>query len=184
MGMPQIAPLVERASILFVDPGVAEQYLPSLRTHYEVSAATSADQAIRALRAFQPELVITELVLPDGGDGLSVCREAKALAMHPPSVLMLTPEPARAPDAIIAGCDGVLLKPFAPNLLYARMGRLLRERAAAVGPVAGGTNVVCDAVSCPSCGRSGAVSFDAAGHGRAWYACTTCRNAWLARFVR
>lgn len=181
MGMRQpIVHTVEHASILFVDPGVAELYLPSLRARFEVSAVSSEDQALHALRAFHPTLVVTELALPDGGEGVAVCRESKALAASPPSVLALTSIPALVPDAIIAGCDSILLKPFAPNLLYARMGRLLRARAAATGKVCGGTNIVCDRIYCPSCGHRGVVSFDTAGHGQTWYACVQCRNVWLS----
>jgi DNA-binding response OmpR family regulator len=43
------------------------------------------------------------------------------------SVLVLTESPERGPAALKAGCHGVLLKPFAPNLVAARLGRLVRE---------------------------------------------------------
>src|SRR5262249_26486259 len=122
---------------------------------------------------------------------------AKALAPRPPSVLVTTAVPERVPDALAAGCDGVLLKPFVPNLLYARIGRLLRQRARALReaadwprtnsvfaiehahPATSGTNVVRSDAQCPSCGRKGAVSFDAASRRRLWYACVPCRHVWL-----
>lgn len=179
---------VERVSILFVDPGAAELYLPSLRTRYEVSAVSTERQAIRALRTFQPTVVITELALPEG-DGVAVCRHSKAFPVNPPSVLATTGAPERVPDALVAGCDAVLLKPFAPNLLFARLGLLLRQRAAALRDkamwersrqVLAGTNIMRHDAACPSCGTSGVVSFDAAGRGRMWYACVPCRNVWIA----
>src|SRR5512145_2885705 len=94
---------VEAVSILFVDPGAADSYLPVLRRHFEVTSVTSEAQAIRALRAFQPSVVITELSLPDG-DGVSVCRQSKALSTDPPSVLATTAFPERVPEALLAGC--------------------------------------------------------------------------------
>jgi CheY-like chemotaxis protein len=188
----------ERASILFVDPDAADVYLPSLRTRFEVSAVSSEEQALRALRAFQPTLVITELSLREG-DGLSVCRHSKASAATPPSVLAITDAPERVPDVLLVGCDGVLLKPFAPNLLCARVGRLLGLRAKAIRERAmwqrakayypiehsyralGGTNMVWHDAYCPSCGRGDCISFDAASHRRMWYACLSCRTVWMAR---
>jgi DNA-binding response OmpR family regulator len=186
----------ERPLILFVDPDAGELYVPSLRTHGEAGAVSTKSQALRILKAFRPTLVIVELALPDG-DGLSVCRESKAMQSNPPTVLVTTAVPEHVPDALVAGCDGVLLKPFAPNLLYSRIGRLLRQRAAAlreraiwhraqaafsIEPSAHvpGTNVVWPDVHCPSCGQGNAVSFDAASYRRMWYACVACRTVWLA----
>jgi DNA-binding response OmpR family regulator len=188
---------VDKISILFVDPGVEDSYLPMLRRHYEVTAVPSEEQAVRALRAFQPTMVVTELTLPDG-DGVSLCRESKAFNVDPPSVLALPSSPERVPEALKAGCDAILMKPFPPNLLYARIGLLLRLRAKALEErdmwqraksmyriddsrrVTTGTNVVHPDASCPSCAQGGAVSFDAVSHRRMWYACLPCGQVWIA----
>ena len=202
--MPSPARLepVEQPSILFVDPGAADSHLPLLRRRFEVTSVSSEDQAIRALRAFKPTLVITELELPEG-DGVSLCRLAKAFEHNPPSVLAITAIPERVPEALKAGCDAVLVKPFAPNLLYARIGRLLRLRTQALGERAlapterallerarsqqliershrlrASTNIICRDASCPSCGQGDAVAFDAASHRRMWYACLPCGSVW------
>jgi DNA-binding response OmpR family regulator len=198
--MPMLSPAprleaVDRVSILLVDPD-ADPYLPSLRSRFEVTAVSSEEQAIRALRTIQPTLVVTELALPDG-DGVSVCRQSKALTANPPTVLVTTAVPERVPDALLVGCDGILLKPFAPNLLHTRIARLLRQRAKVLQNravweragntyliehshlVATGTNVVCQDACCPSCGQSGIINFDSAGLRRIWYACLPCRKVWL-----
>jgi DNA-binding response OmpR family regulator len=185
----------DRVSILLVDPD-ADRFLPSLRSRFEVSAVSSEDQAMRALRTFQPTLVITELALSQG-DGMSVCRQSKAFPVNPPAVLVTTAVPERVPEALLEGCDAILLKPFAPNLLHTRIGRLLRQRAKVVQPrvpwqstgttyriehahlALTGTNVVCRHASCPSCGQSGVINFDSAGLHRMWYACLPCRKVWL-----
>src|SRR5262245_23653377 len=170
MGIPAQLEPVEQPSILFVDPGGADSHLPLLRRRFEVTSVSSEDQATRALRAFQPTLVITELELPEG-DGVSLCRQSKAFENNPPSVLAITALPERVPEALKAGCDGVLVKPFAPNLLYARIGRLLRLRAAAIAErarqqcmrsnyliershrIMASTNIIYRDASCPSCGQ-------------------------------
>jgi hypothetical protein len=119
-------------------------------------------------------------------------------------VLAITAIPERVPEALKAGCDAVLVKPFAPNLLYARIGRLLRlrsrwlgERAQALSErawsqrvrsqcliehshrIMASTNIVCRDVSCPSCGQPGAVAFDSASHRRMWHACLPCGKVWM-----
>lgn len=180
--------------MLLVDPD-GDRYLPSLRARFEVSAVGSIEQAVRALRTFHPAVVVTELVLPDG-DGVSICREAKAYGANP-SVLATTSVPELVPDALIAGCDGVLLKPFAPNLLFTRLGRLSQLRSKVQTQramwdrattaylrkhpqqLSSGTNIVWPDRDCPSCGHRGVVSFDAASYRRTWYACLPCRNVWL-----
>jgi CheY-like chemotaxis protein len=183
-------------SILVVDPD-ADAFLPVLRRRFEVTAVTSEAQAVRALKAFQPTMVITELALPDG-DGVSICRQSKMGEAGVTLALATTSEPERVPAALKAGCDGVLMKPFAPNLLYTRVGRLLRIREKELNDramwqharstfriehaphVTAGTNVVCHDAVCPSCGRGGGVGFDAASHRRMWYACLPCGNVWMA----
>jgi len=152
---------------------------------------------MQLLRRQTPGLVITALDLP-GGDGVDVCREAKRLTMPPP-VLVTALNADRVPDALSAGCDGVLLKPFAPNLLFARIGRLLRARSELLRARArhhglktahlavrseallSGTNRVWPNTHCPYCDHSGVTSFEFCSHRRSWYACLQCRKVWIAK---
>jgi DNA-binding response OmpR family regulator len=192
---PARHPAADPVSILFVDP-FADTHLPMLRRHFEVTAVPSEEHARRALRTYQPTLVITELMLPEG-DGVSLCRESKAFAVNAPAVLAVTSVTERVPEVLKAGCDAVLVKPFAPNLLYARIGRLLRLRARAAeeramwqrvpsnyrveqaNRITESTNVVCRDACCLSCGKGGIVAFDAASHRRMWYACLACDTVWI-----
>jgi DNA-binding response OmpR family regulator len=149
------------------------------------------------MRRASPAVVVTELALTDGA-GVDVCAAAKSLPV-PSTVLVTTSDPARVPDALAAGCDGVLLKPFAPNLLIARISRLLRDRsnqlrlqaARSFGKAAHlterselrrtGTNREWPNTQCPYCSHSGVTSFDYASMRRAWYACLRCRKVRLAK---
>src|SRR5205823_4470213 len=133
-----------------------------------------------------------------GASGIEICREAKALPLRP-QVLVTTADTALVPDALLAGCDAVLLKPFAPNLLFARIGRLLRARSEALRErtratqlktahltdrseaLLSGSNRVWPTTHCPYCDHGGVTSFEFASHRRSWYACLECRKVWIAK---
>ena len=184
--------------LLFVDAEPAtSRYLPTLSQHYHVTVASTTENALRAVQGTRPRLVVTELVLPDG-TGTSVCRAAKNLP-QPPSVLITTQDVDRVPDALEAGCDAVLLKPFAPNLLITRLSRLtqvrsqtlrarsMRQRAKAAHLhewselLLHGTNCHWPNTQCPYCTHQGVTSFEFMSYRRAWYACLACRKVWIAR---
>lgn len=190
---PSPTPLPE---LLLVDTDVtAGRHLPVLREHYRVAVASTASAALQALTRSAPALVVTELDLRDG-PGEDVCRRAKMLPT-PATVLVTTPTAERVPRALAAGCDGVLLKPFAPNLLYARIGRLLRARtlelrlrtsrhgrpayvADRADPLAARTNRDWPDTCCPWCQHQGVTSFEHTSHRRSWYACLACQKVWIA----
>jgi DNA-binding response OmpR family regulator len=190
------SPLPQLRQILFVDTDATTcQYEDTSIDNFRIAFVTSCDAARSLISQSAPMALITELVLPDGA-GAELCRAAKALP-RPPMVLVVTSDKALVPDAIDAGCDGVLLKPFCPNLLFARLGRLLRARAdtSQLGEMArrsrhrpgssrsqqGTTNEYCAGVACPHCHHQGVISFDFASYRQAWYACLTCRTVWMDR---
>jgi DNA-binding response OmpR family regulator len=195
---PSPVAATQATDLLLVDASTdAAAYAAVLRGSYRVATTASSDVARQFLRRQAPGLVITELDLP-GGDGVEVCREAKRLTLPPP-VLVTTSNADRVPDALAAGCDGVLLKPFAPNLLFARIGRLLRARSEVLRARArnqglktahladrseallGGTNRVWPNTHCPYCNHGGVTSFEFCSHRRAWFACLECRKVWIAK---
>jgi DNA-binding response OmpR family regulator len=193
---PSAAPLPE---LLLVDSEPAPNaYVTTLRRQYHVTIADAAGAALKALERSTPAVVITELDLV-GGRGEEICRRAKQATDVPPSVLVMTSSVDRVPVALAAGCDGVLLKPFAPNLLYSRIGRLLRSRSMeirmrAIQQIAKsahlserkpqrsvGTNQVWPTTHCPYCSHPGIVNFDHAHHRREWFACLACQRVWIAK---
>lgn len=85
---------------------------------YAFSRARGAQEALAAV-AEGPQIVLTELALPDDGDGLLLGRLAQAV----PLVLALS---ARADDASIraalaAGAADFIAKPFSPEALLERL---------------------------------------------------------------
>jgi DNA-binding response OmpR family regulator len=190
---------VPGSHLLFVDDEPAtSRCIPALSRHYDVSVATTIETALRAVHEARPTVVVTELVLPDG-TGTSICRAAKKLS-QPPAVLITTREVDRVPDALEAGCDAVLLKPFAPNLLITRLSRLkhtqarsqelrvrsTRQRAKAAHLheraelLRHGTNNHWPNTHCPYCTHQGVTSFEFMSYRRSWYACLACRKVWIA----
>ena len=185
--------------VLFVDTAPVGEKYPMLRDQYRLTLASTASAALQALALARsaPELVVMELDLSDG-PAEEICRRAKLLAT-PATVLVTTATAERVPDALAAGCDGVLLKPFAPNLLYARIGRLLRARSIELrmraqrqyaksahlseraSLLAARTNRDWPNTHCPHCDHEGVTSFEHTSHRRAWYACLACRHVWMAK---
>ncbi len=132
---PQLASAVGRAAhILVVDDQRAnvEMAAELLRVRgYEVDIALSGEQALEAVRAAPPDLVVMDIVMP-GLDGYEVCRrlraqEATALL---PIVLVTSLDPqAERLKGIEAGADDFLSKPVNWPELFARVRALLRVKA-------------------------------------------------------
>ena len=87
-------------------------------------------EALAAIRAGAPALVVLDLMLP-GLDGLSVCRAVRAFSEVP--IVMVT---ARVEEidrllGLEAGADDYLCKPFSPRELMARIKAILRRAGSA-----------------------------------------------------
>jgi CheY-like chemotaxis protein len=101
----------------------------------QVVAVGDGDQAIERLEASPPDIVLADIGMP-GKNGYEVAqymKQSPRLAHIP--VLLLTGafEPVDQARVAEAGCDGVLAKPFEPNLVIDRVRELLaRPRQAGI----------------------------------------------------
>jgi DNA-binding response OmpR family regulator len=115
---------------------IAESVAARLRAEgFAVEIAGDGPGAVARFRAWQPELVVLDVMLP-GFDGLEVCRRIQA--DRPVPVLMLTARDDET-DLLVGlavGADDYLTKPFSMRELAARVHVLLRrvERATAAAP--------------------------------------------------
>jgi DNA-binding response OmpR family regulator len=113
------------------DPNIAdlvEMYLR--REGFRVIQAADGERGLAAIDREQPRLVILDVGLPGGSDGLDVCRRlrgASRTAALP--VLMLTARDGEV-DRVLGlelGADDYVTKPFSPRELVARVKAILRR---------------------------------------------------------
>ena len=117
-------------SLLVVDddPGLANFLQLELECEgYRVTRAKDGLEALSKIREAAPDLILMDWGLPDL-DGVSVCRRLRETGVSVP-VLMLTArdEVADRVQALDAGVDDFLSKPFAIEELLARCRALLRR---------------------------------------------------------
>lgn len=99
-----------------------------LRRHgFHVMVATTRADGVAAVVRERPDLVISDLRLPDGS-GLDVVRAARSMP-EPPSVIVVTgyPSAETRQAALAAGATTFLAKPFAAAGLLAAVRSSLRD---------------------------------------------------------
>ncbi|MDR7451308.1 MAG: response regulator transcription factor [Armatimonadota bacterium] len=101
---------------------------------FRVEAAMDGPTALAKARAFRPDVVVLDIMLP-GLDGIEVLRQLRAES--PVYVIMLTAKADEA-DKVVGlsvGADDYVTKPFSPRELTARLRAILRRgRGAAPEP--------------------------------------------------
>ena len=97
---------------------------------FGVATAATAATALACMKRAPPELVILDLMLPDG-DGLDLFRALRALPGNAAAtpVLMLTArgDPTDRVVGLELGADDYVTKPFEPRELVARIRSILRR---------------------------------------------------------
>jgi two-component system, OmpR family, KDP operon response regulator KdpE len=93
---------------------------------HQVDLAASGEEALVSAANHHPDLVILDLGLP-GIDGVRVVRGLRGWTTVPILVLSVRREERDKVDALDAGADDYVTKPFGMNELLARMRALLRR---------------------------------------------------------
>lgn len=100
---------------------------------HRVSAAYDGSEGLRRHEAERPDLVILDLAMP-GMDGLAVCTEIRRRGSTPIIILSGEGQEAAKVEALDAGADDYVTKPFGKSELLARIRAVTRRRSGEAPP--------------------------------------------------
>jgi two-component system, OmpR family, KDP operon response regulator KdpE len=119
----------EHRRILIVDdePQITRVLRTSLDAHgYDLRVANDGETALEIAKDWAPDLVITDLSMPNM-DGLELCRRFRTKSRAPIIVLSVKGEERTKVQALDAGADDYVTKPFGISELLARVRANLRR---------------------------------------------------------
>jgi two-component system KDP operon response regulator KdpE len=93
---------------------------------YDVRIANDPEEALRLFADWSPDLIVTDLMMP-GISGIEVCRAIRKQATTPIIVLSVRDQERSKVEALDAGADDYVTKPFSIQELLARIRAHLRR---------------------------------------------------------
>jgi two-component system, OmpR family, KDP operon response regulator KdpE len=102
---------------------------------YDVRTANDPEEALRLFEEWQPDLVITDLMMP-GMTGVDFCRAIRRKSRTPIIVLSVRDQERSKVEALDAGADDYVTKPFSFQELLARVRAHLRRAPERIGDAA------------------------------------------------
>ena len=122
-------PNAAKGNILVVDDEA--QITRVLRTslsaqRYDVRIANDGEMALEIMKDWTPQLVITDLAMPNL-DGIALCKRIRQSSQIPIIVLSVRGQDRAKVEALDAGADDYVTKPFSMNELLARVRAQLRR---------------------------------------------------------
>jgi DNA-binding response OmpR family regulator len=118
------------ATVLICDdePPLRELIRLSLDGPYRFVEAHDGEESLEAARRERPDVVILDMMMPrlNGLEVLNELRGEDGLAETP--IIVLTAQPAAREDALRAGADIVMVKPFEPDQIAAAVEEVLAEK--------------------------------------------------------
>lgn len=127
--------MTEHRRILVVDdePQITRVLRTSLSSHaYDVRVANDGETALEIMKDWTPDLVVTDLSMPNM-DGLELTRRLRTSTKIPIVVLSVRGEERTKVQALDAGADDYVTKPFSMEELLARVRASLRRAPVADG---------------------------------------------------
>jgi two-component system, OmpR family, KDP operon response regulator KdpE len=124
-----------RSHILVVDdePQITRVLRTTLNAQgYEIRVANDGETALEIVKDFTPDLVITDLMMPNM-NGIELCRRLRKTSHVPILVLSVRGEERSKIEALDSGADDYITKPFSTGELLARVRAALR-RAPSTAP--------------------------------------------------
>lgn len=121
--------MTEHRRILVVDdePQITRVLRTALSSQgYDIRVANDGETALEIMKDWTPDLVITDLSMPNM-DGLELCRRLRLSTKIPIIVLSVKGEERTKVQALDAGADDYVTKPFGIEELLARVRASLRR---------------------------------------------------------
>jgi DNA-binding response OmpR family regulator len=112
---------------------------------YAVAVATNGEEGLERFAAVQPDIVVSDILMPGPVDGYQLCRRIKQSERNDTPVVLLTglADPMDIIRGLECGADNFVTKPYDPAHLLERLQLLLAtRRARARDRVYAGTRVV------------------------------------------
>ena len=94
---------------------------------HEVITAATSEQALTLVAQRKPDLVVLDINLGQGADGLETCRRLREWSRVPIIMLSVRNDEATKVQALDAGADDYLTKPFGMEELRARIQAVVRR---------------------------------------------------------
>ena len=118
------------ATVLICDdePSLRELIRVSLDGPYEFVEADDGEESLELWRRVRPDVVILDMMMPrrSGLEVLNVMRQEEDLTDT--RVIVLTAQPGTREQALRAGADVVMVKPFEPEQIAAAVQEVLAEQ--------------------------------------------------------
>ena len=138
---------MNKMTVLVVEDDAAIRNLMEITLRardYGYLSAAGGESAILAAASRNPDMILLDLGLPDL-DGIEVIRRVRSWSDMPIIVISARSEDADKIEALDAGADDYLTKPFSVDELLARLRvakrRILREKTQSISPVFGAGTV-------------------------------------------
>lgn len=97
-----------------------------LAHRYDVRTASNGESALDLFNDFHPDLLITDLSMPEM-NGIELCREIRKISKIPIIILSVKGEERTKVEALDAGADDYVTKPFGMDELLARVRAAFRR---------------------------------------------------------
>ena len=116
-----------RILVIEDDPAIASLTQLQLENRgYEVEIAKNGVDGLRQAYAWQPDLVVLDIMMPDM-DGWTVCERLRELSDVPIVFVTAIGKEADIVRGLEMGADDYIVKPFSPRELVARVDAVLRR---------------------------------------------------------
>jgi two-component system, OmpR family, KDP operon response regulator KdpE len=113
---------------------------------FEVRTANDPEEGLRIFCEWPPDLVVTDLMMP-GLTGVEVCRAIRTNSATPILVLSVRDHELEKVEALDAGADDYITKPFSTPELIARIRAHLRRAPERTAPVVAKGDFIVDAAA-------------------------------------